>query len=101
MIRAFICDDDAETRDALQMALEDEEDVELAGQAANGSEGLAGIRDTQPDVVILDLNMPQMDGPEVLAGIRSAAPRASTVIFTGFPEDRAHDRSAAGSHPLP
>jgi DNA-binding NarL/FixJ family response regulator len=89
VIRAFICDDDAETRDALQMALADEEDLELAGEADNGSDGLAGIRDLQPDVVILDLNMPQMDGLEVLAGIRTAAPGARTVIFTGFPEDQA------------
>jgi DNA-binding NarL/FixJ family response regulator len=87
-IGVFICDDARELRELLQHALSSAPGVEVVGLADNGRDGLAGIRATQPDVVILDLSMPEMDGLEVLRGIPAAAPAARVIVFSGLKADR-------------
>jgi DNA-binding NarL/FixJ family response regulator len=83
-IRVFICDDVAELRDLLRVTFEGEADLAVVGQADNGVAGLLGIKDTQPDVVVLDLSMPGRDGLEVLETIRDVAPDSRVVVFSGF-----------------
>ena len=83
-IRVFICDDVADLRDLLRMTFEGEPDLAVVGQADNGIAGLLGIKDTQPDVVVLDLSMPGRDGLEVLETIRDVAPESRVVVFSGF-----------------
>jgi DNA-binding NarL/FixJ family response regulator len=56
----------------------------VVGQADNGVAGLLGISDTQPDVIVLDLSMPQMDGLEVMESVHDVAPGARVVVFSGF-----------------
>ena len=87
-IGVFICDDARDLRELLQHALSSAPGLEVVGLADNGLDGLAGIRATQPDVVILDLSMPEMDGLEVLRGIPAAAPDARVIVFSGLKADR-------------
>jgi DNA-binding NarL/FixJ family response regulator len=87
-IGVFICDDARELRELLERSLASTPGVEVVGLADNGLDGLAGIRATQPDVVILDLSMPGMDGLEVLRGIPAAAPAARVIVFSGLKAER-------------
>jgi two-component system LytT family response regulator len=66
LIRTVIVDDERLARDAIRMRLKDEPDVELLGEAATGREAVKLIADALPDVVFLDVQMPGMDGFEVL-----------------------------------
>ncbi len=61
-IRLLIVDDFAETRENLRKLLQFESDIEVVGAARTGEEALQMARDTQPDVVLMDINMPDMDG---------------------------------------
>ena len=86
-VRVFLCDDVADLRRLLRLTLEGEPDLKVVGEADDGLTGLLGINHTKPDVVVLDLNMPEMDGLETLEGIKLVAPETRVVIFTGFPDD--------------
>ena len=87
-IGVFICDDARDLRDLIALSLGALPGLEIVGLADNGIDGLAGIRATQPDVVILDLSMPGMDGLEVLRSIPNAAPDARVIVFSGLKADR-------------
>ena len=65
-IRTVIVDDERLARDAIRMRLQDDADIELVGEAATGREAVALITEALPDVVFLDVQMPGMDGFEVL-----------------------------------
>jgi DNA-binding NarL/FixJ family response regulator len=83
-IRVFICDDVAELRDLLRAAFLGEPDIRVVGQADNGIAGVMGVKDTQPDVLVLDLSMPEMDGLEAMDTIRLVAPETRIIVFSGF-----------------
>ena len=68
-IRVAVVDDEALLRDGIAMILEREVDVEVVGQAANGLEAIELVRDARPDVVLMDIRMPEMDGLEATARI--------------------------------
>ena len=86
-IRVFICDDVAELRDLLRAAFLGEPDIRVVGQADNGIAGVMGVKDTQPDVLVLDLSMPEMDGLEAMDTIRLVAPDTRIIVFSGFSSD--------------
>ena len=86
-VRVFLCDDVADLRRLLRLTLDGEPDLRVVGEADDGLTGLLGINHTKPDVVVLDLNMPEMDGLETLEGIKIVAPDTRVVVFTGFPDD--------------
>jgi DNA-binding NarL/FixJ family response regulator len=86
-IRVFICDDVAELRDLLRAAFVGEPDMRVVGQADNGIAGVMGVKDTQPDVLVLDLSMPEMDGLEAMDTIRLVAPDTRIIVFSGFSSD--------------
>ena len=75
-------DDDEDVRALLQMNLEADERFEFVGEATDGSEMLALLLRSAPDVVILDLDMPQVDGLEALGTIRNNRPTAMVVVFS-------------------
>ena len=86
-LRVLIVDDEALARSRVRKMLADEPDVELLGECANGPEAVAAIRERQPDLVFLDVQMPEVSGFDVL---RTLLPRElPAVIFV-----TAHDRHA-------
>ena len=87
-ISAYVWDDVPELRRLVGGALEEGGEVRLLGDAGDPETALREIGDLQPDVVVLDLAMPGMDGLEALPLIRAAAPDACVVVFSGFAEER-------------
>lgn len=81
-IRVLIVDDHALLRQGLRKVLEFEEDVEVVGEAADGEQGVAAAKTLQPDVVLLDINMPGMSGLEAVWRLRGEAPRCEVLVLT-------------------
>jgi DNA-binding NarL/FixJ family response regulator len=83
-IRVLIADDHAMIRDGLAALLRDEERVEVVGTAADGREALRLARELRPDVVVMDIAMPEMNGVEALRELRAASPDARVLILSMF-----------------
>jgi DNA-binding NarL/FixJ family response regulator len=81
-----VVDDHQLMLDAIRLTLEQSDDIELVGEALTGSEALPLIGRTQPDLVLLDIRMPQMDGLTCLAKIRERHPKIKVVILSGIDE---------------
>jgi DNA-binding NarL/FixJ family response regulator len=79
----FICDDEPDYRALLRAAVEAEPDFTFAGEAGNGFEGVRAVAELQPDVVLLDLTMPELDGLDALMGVRKLSPETIRVVVTG------------------
>lgn len=82
--RVLVVDDAASLRELLTLLLDIEDDFHVVGTAADGREAIAAAERLHPDVVLLDLAMPVMDGLEALPALRRHLPRARIVIFSGF-----------------
>lgn len=82
-IRIVIADDHAVLRESLASLLSSEPDFVVEGRAANGQEALSMVRDLRPDVLVLDLFMPQADGFEVLRTLERAGSQVASVVLTG------------------
>jgi DNA-binding NarL/FixJ family response regulator len=87
-IRVLIVDDQQLMREGLRTLLELEEGIEIVGEAADGSSGMAAFLSAAPDVVLMDIRMPGMDGVEATRRIRAANPEAKILVLTTFDEDR-------------
>jgi DNA-binding NarL/FixJ family response regulator len=81
-----VVDDHQLMLDAIRLTLEQSDDIELVGEALTGSEALPLIGRTQPDLVLLDIRMPQMDGLTCLGKIRERHPKIKVVILSGIDE---------------
>lgn len=81
-IRVVVVDDSAVVRRFLVRALEQNNDITIAGVAENGQAGVKTVAETAPDLVILDIEMPVMDGLEALREIRRAQPRLPVIMFS-------------------
>jgi len=86
-IRVLLVDDHAVVRSGLSAFLTIYDDLELAGEARDGAEALRLCRQLQPDVVLMDLVMPEMDGATATKQIRQACPRTQVIVLTSFRED--------------
>lgn len=86
-MRVLIVDDDALIRDSLKMLLELEEDFEVLGLASNGQEALDFCRRDLPDLVLMDIRMPVMDGVMGTKRIKALYPQVQVVILTTFRDD--------------
>lgn len=87
-VRVVLCDDVSEMRKLLRYTLETDPRLEVVGEAADGREGARVIAELQPDVVLLDLSMPEMDGFETIPTIASSAPRTGIIVLSGFSAQR-------------
>jgi DNA-binding NarL/FixJ family response regulator len=87
-IRVFLVDDVTELRMLVRIALEEAADFKVVGEAANGRDGVEGVAEVQPDVVLLDLSMPDMDGLEAIPLMRERAPNARLVVLSGHQAGR-------------
>ena len=85
--RILITDDHGVVRQGLRMFLSLDPDFEVVGEAANGREALAMVRTLQPDVVLMDLLMPVMDGISATEAIRSELPDVEVIALTSVLED--------------
>jgi len=81
-IRILIVDDNPETRENIRKLLQFESDVEVVGAARSGVEGLELAGETQPDVILMDINMPDMDGIQATEAIRKKIPFTQIVILS-------------------
>lgn len=86
-INLLIVDDHPIVRDGLVAILTTQPDFRIVGEAASGQEALALFQQDQPDVVLLDLEMPEMDGVELIRQLRVARPDVKTMVFTAFDTD--------------
>lgn len=86
-IRVVVVDDHPIVREGLRLMLATSDDLLLVGDAADGSTALQLIAEVQPDVVLLDLRMPGMDGLEVLQHIRANWQQVAVLILTTYNED--------------
>ncbi len=83
-IRVFLADDHAVVRDGLQFILEDQADITVVGEAANGHEAVAQVRKLKPDVVVMDIAMPELNGIEATRQIRTELPRTQVVMLSVY-----------------
>ena len=81
-IRVMIVDDIAETRENIRKLLQFEPDVDVVGAARNGEEALQMARDTEPDVVLMDINLPDIDGITITEKLLADVPFAQIVILS-------------------
>ena len=87
MIRILIADDHLIIRQGLRLILETESDLELVGEASDGAEAISLCRELNPDVVLMDLRMPNMDGLTAIEKLHKDQPEIAVVILTTFNED--------------
>ena len=87
MIRVLLVDDQALLRMGFRLILETEPDIEVAGEAADGAAGVAMASALRPDVVLMDVRMPGMDGIAATAAITAAGPDRKVIILTTFDLD--------------
>ena len=99
MIKILIADDHLIIRQGLRLILETENEFELVGEAADGTEALRLCKELKPDVVLMDLRMPNMDGLTAIEKLRVDQPEIAVVILTTFNEDDLMFRGLqAGAH---
>ena len=84
VLTAVIVDDTPDIRMLTRMALELDSGIRVVGEAENGREGIDVVQSHQPDVVILDMAMPVMDGLEALPHIKRACPTTRVLVVSGF-----------------
>lgn len=86
-IRVLLVDDHQVVRKGLRTFLDLQEDMQVVGEASNGAEGLARARELVPDVILMDLLMPVMDGIAAIGAIKAALPEIEIVAVTSFIEE--------------
>lgn len=98
VIRVILADDHPVVRRGLAAMIDIEDDIEVVGVAANGQEAVEIVHAQQPDVVLMDLQMPIMDGVEATKRIRRTTPHIPVIILTTFDdEEYIYDGIAAGA----
>jgi DNA-binding NarL/FixJ family response regulator len=99
-IRLLVADDHPVVRDGLRAMLATQPDMELVGEAATGTEAVERARALRPDVALMDLQMPDLDGPAAIAALREQAPEVRVLVLTTFGTDaditRAVEAGATG-----
>ena len=94
-VRILVVDDTMEVRMLVGLLLQEEPTWTVVGEAGNGAEAIKRATETQPDLVLLDISMPVMDGLEALPGLRQALPDGLLVLLTAFPVSDVNDLAVA------
>jgi DNA-binding NarL/FixJ family response regulator len=87
MIRVLVVDDHPIVRQGLVGVLSDEADLEVVGEAGSGREAVALVPRLRPDVVLLDLEMPELDGVAAIPQLKAASPSVEVLVFTAYDTD--------------
>ena len=88
VIRVVVADDSPEVRLLLRVVLEDDDEFRIEGEATDGEEAVDLAAALHPDLLLLDLSMPKMDGHQALPLILQASPETRVVVLSAFPADR-------------
>jgi NarL family two-component system response regulator LiaR len=86
-IMVLICDDQAIVRKGIRALLATEPSIEVIGEAENGQEAVSRVKELRPDVILMDLVMPEVDGVEATRRITSRQPEARILVLTSFATD--------------
>jgi two-component system, NarL family, response regulator LiaR len=86
-IRVLVVDDHGVVREGLRTYLELQDGIEVAGEAADGEEAVREAERLRPDVVLMDLVMPRLDGVGAMRALRERLPRARVIVLTSFADD--------------
>lgn len=92
-IRVLVVDDHKVVRKGLRTFISVNDDLELVGEAGNGEEAIDQVAAVHPDVVLMDLKMPVMDGPTAIAEIRNRFPQVQIVALTSFDDESLAQRA--------
>ena len=87
MIRIVVVDDHAAVRLGLAAFLDAQDGLEIVGQAENGAQAVELSRSTSPDVVVMDIRMPELDGIEATRMIKENHPETGVLLLTAYEED--------------
>lgn len=87
MIRALLVDDQALFREGLRTLLDLQVDIEVVGEAKDGREAIEAVARLAPDVVLMDMQMPVLDGVAATRGIRADYPNTQVIVLTTFDDD--------------
>ena len=99
VVRVLVVDDHPVVLDGVTLALQSTSWLRVAGYARTGREAVAAVERLRPNVVLLDLRLPDMLGPEAVRALRRCDPRPKIILFTAYPEHAALDAAlAAGVH---
>jgi DNA-binding NarL/FixJ family response regulator len=88
-VKVLLVDDDALVRAGLRLILSSADDIEVVGEADDGAGAVAAVRRDRPDVVLMDIRMPQMDGITATAALRHLDPPPQVIVLTTFQADEA------------
>jgi NarL family two-component system response regulator LiaR len=98
VIRVLVVDDHAVVRQGLRTFLELQEDMEVVGEAGDGEQALAAAVELEPDVILMDLVMPELDGVSAIERLRVVAPATRVIVLTSFlDEDKVLPAVRAGA----
>jgi DNA-binding NarL/FixJ family response regulator len=87
-VRVFLVDDVGAFRALMRATLEEDPRIQVVGEASDGREGVCGVEELKPDVVLLDLAMPVLDGFEAMPLILQRSPGTTIVALSGFTAER-------------
>lgn len=87
MVRVLICDDQTVVREGLAAILSTDDEIEVVGLACNGEEALALAEENRPDVALMDLNMPVMNGVQATQRLRHRHPALRVLVLTTYTDD--------------
>lgn len=87
-IRILLADDHVMVREGTRRILERESDLEVVGEAGNGQETIQLVEQERPDIAIVDISMPVMNGIEATKGIKKVAPQTAVLVLTAYDDDQ-------------
>src|SRR5689334_22115388 len=98
VVRILIVDDSEPVREGLRMLLDEQPELQIVGEAVSGEDALARVAELSPDLVLMDLVLPGIDGIETIRRLQGVSPRPQVLVLTSYANDRhVHEALRAGA----